>query len=231
MYDVVIAGGGPVGLFLACELRLADLSVLVLEQAEDPRSPLKRLPFGMRGLSVPTIEAFYRRGLLNDITTPQRAKDYSGTNSASTAAHWMQQPRRPGGHFAGIQFYYDNIDSSKWQYRLPSPAGSNIAVEMEHLESVLAARASAMEVEIRRGTGVEDLDQSDEEVIVRAGGETFRGRWLVGCDGGRSTVRKAGGFAFVGTDPEFTGYSVEVHMADPDKLRLGRHYTPLGMYT
>ena len=64
-YDVVIAGAGPVGLFLACELRLADLSVLVLEQADDPRSPFKRLPFGMRGLSVPTIEAFYRRGLLD----------------------------------------------------------------------------------------------------------------------------------------------------------------------
>jgi NADPH-dependent 2,4-dienoyl-CoA reductase/sulfur reductase-like enzyme len=63
LYDVVIAGGGPVGLFLACELRLADLSVLVLEQAEDPRSPLKRLPFGMRGLSAPTLEAFYRRRL------------------------------------------------------------------------------------------------------------------------------------------------------------------------
>jgi hypothetical protein len=43
-------------------------------------------------------------------------------------------------------------------------------------------------------------------------------------------VRKAGGFGFVGTDPEFTGYSVEVEMADPDKLHLGRHYTPTGMY-
>src|SRR5277367_3185399 len=131
-YDVVIAGGGPVGLFLACELRLAELSVLVLEQAEDQRSPLKRLPFGMRGLSAPTIEAFNRRGLLNDIT-PQRAKDASGSSSASAAAHWMQQPRRPGGHFAGIQFYEDNIDASKWRYRLPSPAGASMAVELERL--------------------------------------------------------------------------------------------------
>jgi 2-polyprenyl-6-methoxyphenol hydroxylase-like FAD-dependent oxidoreductase len=39
IYDVVIAGGGPVGLFLACELRLADLSVLVLEQAETRARP------------------------------------------------------------------------------------------------------------------------------------------------------------------------------------------------
>ncbi|EPE99298.1 FAD-dependent monooxygenase [Rhizobium grahamii] len=231
IYDVVIAGAGPVGLFLACELRLADLSVLVLEQAVDPISPLKRLPFGMRGLSALTIDALYRRGLLDDITTPQPAQDKSDSRSALAAAHWMQQPRRPAGHFAGIQFYHDNIDTSKWQYRLPSPAGTSMVIEMERLEAVLAARATAMGVEIRRGFGVEDLDQSGENVRVRAGGESFDGRWLVGCDGGRSTVRKAAGFEFVGTDPEFTGYSVEVEMADPDKLQLGRHYTPTGMYT
>lgn len=67
-YDVLIAGAGPVGLFLACELRLAGVSVLVLEQAEDPGSPLKELPFGMRGLSVPTLEALYRRGILSEVS-------------------------------------------------------------------------------------------------------------------------------------------------------------------
>src|SRR6187402_1776585 len=110
-FDVVIAGAGPVGLFLACELRLADVSVLVLEQAEDPRSPLKRLPFGMRGLSAPTIEALYRRALLNDVAIPQGAKDPSSGSSHSAPAHGMPQPRRPGGHFAGIQFFYDRIDT------------------------------------------------------------------------------------------------------------------------
>lgn len=229
LHDVVIAGAGPVGLFLACELRLAGLSVLVLEQAGDPRSPLKRLPFGMRGLSAPTLEALYRRGLLDDVAAAQRANDASG-GSTVAAAHWMQQPRRPGGHFAGIPFYQDDVDSSQWPYRLPSRAGTSMAVDMETLETVLAARATALGVEIRRGLGVEDLDQADE-VTVRAGGETVRGRWLVGCDGGRSTVRKAGGFDFAGTDPEFTGYSVDVELADPDKLGPGRHYTPTGMYT
>ncbi|WP_413988593.1 FAD-dependent monooxygenase [Labrys okinawensis] len=230
-YDVVIAGGGPVGLFLACELRLAKLSVLVLEQADDPRSPLKRLPFGMRGLSAPTIEAFYRRGLLDEMATPQRAVGVPGSRGASDAAHWMHQTRRPGGHFAGIQFFHDTIDTSKWQYRLPGPAGTNMATDMKHIETVLAARADAMGVEIKRGFGVEAIDSSEEAVTVHAGGQTFRGRWLVGCDGGRSTVRKIGGFQFVGTDPEFTGYSVEVEMSDPDSLPLGRHYTPTGMFT
>lgn len=230
LFDVVIAGGGPVGLFLACELRLADVSVLVLEQAEDPRSPLKRLPFGLRGLSAPTLDAFHRRGLLDDIAAAQGANDASG-RSTSAAAHWMQQPRRPGGHFAGIQFFHDNIDTSAWPYRQPGPAGVSLAVAMEQIESTLAARASAMGAMIRRGFGVEVLEASDEDVTVRAGGESFRGRWLVGCDGGRSTVRKAAGIAFVGTDPEFTGYSVDVEMADPDMLQPGRHYTSTGMYT
>ncbi|WP_095200632.1 FAD-dependent monooxygenase [Mesorhizobium carmichaelinearum] len=228
-YDVVIAGAGPVGLFLACELRLARLSVLVLEQAQSPNSPLKRLPFGMRGLSAPTIEAFHRRGLLDAIAPPP-AKDGSGANTLA-AAHWMQQPRRPGGHFAGIQFYLDAVDSSQWPYRLPGPAGTSMAVEMEQLETMLATRATAMGVEIRRGLAVDGFDQSDEGVTIRAGGETFHARWLVGCDGGRSTVRKLGGFAFTGTDAEFTGYSVEVELADPDTLSPGRHYTPTGMYT
>src|SRR6201999_2481421 len=109
VYDVVIAGAGPVGLFLASELRLAKLSVLVLEQLADPHSPLKRLPFGLRGLWGPSIEAFHRRGLLEQIAahataTPGQPKP--GTTSA-------QQRSGPAGHFAGVQFDYSNVDASR----------------------------------------------------------------------------------------------------------------------
>lgn len=200
-YDVVIAGAGPVGLFLACELRLAGLQVLVLEQSQDPHSALKQLPFGLRGLSIPTLEAFHRRGLLEQIVAAQQL----ASGAIKSAAHWMQQTRRPAGHFAGIQFYQDNIDVTKWSWRLPTSADANLAVDMETLESVLAARACSMGVEIRRGFGVNAVVASSEDVTVQAAGETFRARWLVGCDGARSTVRKTGGFDFVGTDPEFTG--------------------------
>jgi choline dehydrogenase-like flavoprotein len=84
-HDVVIAGAGPVGLFLACELRLAGCSVLVLEKTEDPRSPLKVLPFGLRGLSVPSAEAFDRRGLLDALL------NYSAGGNTPTAAHRERQ--------------------------------------------------------------------------------------------------------------------------------------------
>lgn len=227
IYDVVIAGAGPVGLFLASELRLAKLSVLVLERLEDPHSPLKRLPFGMRGLWGPSIEAFYRRGLLEQIASQPHTDGQPRPGSMASGS----QRCGPAGHFAGIQFDYSNIDSSRWTYRLPGPADAQLGSEIEHLERVLAAHALSIGVEIRRGQEVEDFEASDDEVTVHVGDQRIRGLWLVGCDGGRSTVRKKGGFEFVGTEPEFTGYSVQVEIADPEKLRLGRHYTPAGMYT
>jgi 2-polyprenyl-6-methoxyphenol hydroxylase-like FAD-dependent oxidoreductase len=225
IYDVVIAGAGPVGLFLACELRLAHCAVLVLEQAEDPASPLKRAPFGRRGLWVSTIDAFSRRGLLDDVLALQLPMDIPGRNGPASA-----QARRPGGHFAGIQFFMDQVDTSAWPYHLPGHDVTSLSVDMASLEGALTARAEAMGVDIRRGVAVERFESSSDGVAIHAAQETFRGRWLVGCDGGRSTVRKAGGFDFTGTEPEFTGYSVMVELTDADALRLGRHYTPTGMY-
>jgi 2-polyprenyl-6-methoxyphenol hydroxylase-like FAD-dependent oxidoreductase len=234
VYDVIIAGAGPVGLFLACELRLAKLSVLVLEQLEDPHSPLKRLPFGMRGLWGPSIEAFYRRGLLEQIASQPRVDGRAAGQPRPGSMASASERRGPAGHFAGIQFDYSNIDSSRWTYRLPGPADTQLGVEMEHLERVLAAHALSSGVEIQRGQRVEGFEpcsDASDEITVRAGGERVRARFLVGCDGGRSTVRKQGGFELVGTDPEFTGYSVQVEIADPSILPLGRHSTPNGMYT
>jgi 2-polyprenyl-6-methoxyphenol hydroxylase-like FAD-dependent oxidoreductase len=224
IHEVIIAGAGPVGLLLACELRLAGASVLVLERAESPHAPLKKLPFGMRGLTVPTIEAFDRRGLLDGLVAPQR--------EAKPVARGEQgaKPRRQAGHFAGIPFDDDKIDRSTWTYRLPGPVDRNMAAEMQRVETVLADRAQTLGVEIRRGVDVAGFTQSADQVTVHAGDRSFECLWLVGCDGGRSVVRKAGGFSFIGTDPEFTGYSVQVDVADPEKLRLGRHLTPTGMY-
>ena len=230
VYDVIIAGAGPVGLFLACELRLAKLSVLVLEQAEDPHSPLKRLPFGMRGLWGPSIEAFYRRGLLEQIASQPRADGAFAQPKPGSIASGSER-RGPAGHFAGIQFDHSNIDTSRWTFRLPGPGDTQLGAEMEHIERVLAAHALAVGVEVRRGQGLEGFEVSIDEVTVHAGERRFRARFLVGCDGGRSTVRKHGGFEFVGTDPDFTGYSVQVELADPAALPMGRHYTKTGMFT
>ncbi len=221
-YHVIVAGAGPVGLFLACELALAKCSVLVLEKAEHLPSPLKQLPFGLRGLNALSIEALDRRGLLEQLEVPKRLKD-----PHSNAA---QGSRRQVGHFAGIPLLAGNVDASRWRYRLPSSTGTTLIAELEELETVLARRAEASDVEIRRGLAITDFDQTDHGVSVACGDLSFHGQWLVGCDGARSVVRRKGGFEFHGTEPEFTGYSAHLDLVDPEKLKPGRNMTSTGMY-
>ncbi len=222
-YDAIIAGAGPVGLLLACELRLAGCSVLVLEREPKAQSPLKNAPFGLRGLTAPSVESLDQRGLLDALQAAIVARP------PATPAHIAKAPRQPGGHFAGIQFFLDSVDSTRWPYRLAAPA-SHVAVDMAAIETVLEARALTMSVDIRRSCGVEGLEQTGDGVLVHTANQAFQTAWLVGCDGGRSVVRKAAGFGFAGTEPEFTGYSVQVALADADKLTPGRHYTATGMY-
>jgi 2-polyprenyl-6-methoxyphenol hydroxylase-like FAD-dependent oxidoreductase len=224
IHDVIISGAGPVGLFLACELALGKCSVLVLEKAENPHSPLKQLPFGIRGLSAPTIEALYRRGLLKELEVHKHLKNPHKTSAP------IQGPRRQVGHFAGIPFHEGDIDRSQWKYRLPGSTETSLISEMQELEMVLARRAEALGVEIRRGYAVTGFHQTADGVIVQSGDQSFKGQWLVGCDGSRSVVRKEGGFEFAGTEPEFTGYTARVDIADPEKLSPGRNVTPTGMY-
>jgi 2-polyprenyl-6-methoxyphenol hydroxylase-like FAD-dependent oxidoreductase len=221
-YDVIISGAGPVGLFLACELALAQCSVLILEKAESPHSPLKQLPFGIRGLSAPSVEALHRRGLLDELEVPKRLKD--------PHSNAVRGPRRQVGHFAGIPFHAGNVDLSRWQYRLPSSTDTSLICEMQELETVLARRAEKLGVQIQRGLSITDFYQTDDGVTVASGDRSFEGKWLVGCDGSRSIVRKVGGFEFAGTEPEFTGYSAHVDIVDPEKLNPGRNLTSRGLY-
>lgn len=225
LYDVIISGAGPVGLFLACELALAKCSVLILEKTEHPHSPLKQIPFGIRGLSALTVETLYRRGLLDELEVPKRLKNPHSNPTAAQGA----QPRQ-AGHFAGIPFHDSNIDSSQWRYRLPSSTDTWLVAELEELETVLARRAEALGVDIRRGLALTGFQQTSAGVTVASGDHVFAGKWLVGCDGARSMVRRSGGFEFAGTEPEFTGYSTKVDIVDPEKLGWGRNVTERGMY-
>src|SRR6201989_3036195 len=166
-YDVIVSGAGPVGLFLACELALAKCSVLVLEKAPDKPNPLKKLPFGIRGLSAPTIEALYRRGLLNKLEIHKRVK-----NPHQNAG---QGSRRQVGHFAGIPFHEGNIDTTQWKYRLPGSTETSLISEMEELETVLARRAIAIGVEIRRGLTITGFHQTGDGITVQSGDQSFKG--------------------------------------------------------
>ncbi|MFF3546221.1 FAD-dependent monooxygenase [Streptomyces platensis] len=226
MHDVVIVGAGPVGLFLACELGLAGCSVLVLEQEPEPHSPFKAKPLGMRGLSAASVEAFYRRGMLRQLLTASGVHDDPG---ADPDAHEPSPPRGVG-HFAGMMLDPAQVDVAALPYRLPSPAMEGMLTYLEGVETLLSEQASRLGVDIRRGVTVSAIAQNEESAVAQAGEHEYAARWVVGCDGGRSAVRGLAGFEFVGTEPQFTGYTVHATIADPEKLRSGFNLTPTGMY-
>ena len=233
-YDVVIAGGGPVGLFLACELQLAGISVLVLERMEDPRSPMKAGWMGMRGLNFPSVEAFYRRGLLEEVRASalgwmgsggKPRLELRGADNAGSAP-----APRLRGHFAGMMLDMEKVDFSDRKYLVPGPSASGGMASLEGIERLLAEHATKLGVDLRRGVAVTNFTEEENGVTVFAGEESFEAKWLVGCDGGRSIVRKLARFEFEGTEPEFTGYTASVKIADPEKLRPGFNLTETGMY-
>ncbi|MER6386332.1 FAD-dependent monooxygenase [Streptomyces sp. NPDC001250] len=226
MHDVVIVGAGPVGLFLACELGLAGCSVLVLEREPGPHSPFKAEPLGMRGLSAASVEAFYRRGMLHQVLSASGVHDDPGADRDADEP----SPPRNAGHFAGMVLDPAKVDVAALPYRLSSPASQGVLTYLESVEAVLSEQASKLGVAIRYGVAVSAIAQNDESVVALAGGHEYAARWLVGCDGGRSTVRGLAGFEFVGTGPQFTGYSMHATVADPEKLRPGFNLTPTGMY-
>src|SRR3954447_25038768 len=93
--------------------------------------------------------------------------------------------RRPGGGlFAGItKPAPDGLDSAHaYLLGIPQPV----------IDRLLEQHAIALGAEVRRGRAVATFEQDDDGVTVElADGERLRSRYLVGCDGGRSTVRKA----------------------------------------
>ncbi|WP_019815356.1 rifampin monooxygenase [Saccharomonospora saliphila] len=175
MNDVIIAGGGPTGMMLASELRLHGVDVLVLEREAEPSTVVRAL-----GLHVRSIELMDQRGLLERFLA--RGQTYPA-----------------GGFFAGIPTPPPN--------RLDTAHAYVLGIPQPITDRLLTERASELGAEIRRGCELVALHQDDEGVTVEVtegatpdGGDTtrLRSRYLVGCDGGRSTVRTLLGVGFPG---------------------------------
>jgi 2-polyprenyl-6-methoxyphenol hydroxylase-like FAD-dependent oxidoreductase len=198
-YDVIISGAGPTGLMLASELRLHGVSVLVIERLAEPDQTIKA-----GAINTPTTEACYRRGLLPTLVAAQEEnfgqflKFMKGKPSAGA-------PPRFAGHFAALSLFSNNLDESDPELQGHGPVEQVGFVIQHQFEAILAEWATGLGVDIRRGVELTGFEAGDAGVTVHAGDETFTAGWLVGCDGGRSIVRKQAGFDFPGTPPEITG--------------------------
>ena len=92
-----------------------------------------------------------------------------------------------------------------------------------HIERILADWVGELAVTIYRGREVTGFAQDDSGVDVElSDGESLRAEYLVGCDGGRSLVRKAAGIDFPGWDPSTSSLIAEVEMAEEPELGIRR---------
>jgi 2-polyprenyl-6-methoxyphenol hydroxylase-like FAD-dependent oxidoreductase len=102
-------------------------------------------------------------------------------------------------------------------------------VSQQAIEAILAKQADDLGVEVRRGVEVSGFTDNGHVVDVEIGDEHVRAKWLAGCDGGRSTVRRVAGFEFPGTDPTITGHQAIVDIVNPELLPNGWNRTAVGM--
>jgi 2-polyprenyl-6-methoxyphenol hydroxylase-like FAD-dependent oxidoreductase len=106
---------------------------------------------------------------------------------------------------------------------LPTRHNHGLGLWQNHVERILAGWVGELEVPIHRGREGKGFAQDDAGVDVElSGGPPLRAEYLVGCDGGRSLIRKAAGIEFPGWDPTLSCLIAEVEMAEEPELGI-RH--------
>ncbi|MDQ0408587.1 FAD-dependent monooxygenase [Streptomyces sp. NBC_01723] len=194
--DVIVVGAGPTGLMLAGELRLGGAEVIVLDKLPEPTGQSRGLGFTARAMEV-----FDQRGLL-----PRFGQGETLEVS-------------PVGHFGGVQFDFTALQGAHFGAR---------GIPQSQTEAVLAAWATDLGAEIRRGyevlavaDGFLDGDHVEVTVGTADGVRQLRAPYLVGCDGGKSTVRKLVGIDFPGTEATRAMFLADVTGLDLKPRYLG----------
>jgi 2-polyprenyl-6-methoxyphenol hydroxylase-like FAD-dependent oxidoreductase len=153
------------------------------------------------GLHARTIEVLDQRGIADRFLSQGQVAQVAG--------------------FASVR-----LDISDFPTRHPYGLG----LWQNHIERILAGWAHDLKVPIHYGTEVTGFAQHDTSVDVElSDGQSLRADYLVGCDGGRSLVRKTAGIEFPGWDPTTSSLIAEVELAEEPEL--GIHRDALGIHS
>jgi 3-(3-hydroxy-phenyl)propionate hydroxylase len=103
----------------------------------------------------------------------------------------------------------------------PTRHNYGLALWQSHFERILAGWVSELGVPIVREREVIGFAQDDTRVdVALSDGQSLRADYLVGCDGGRSVIRKAAGIEFPGWDPSTSWLIAEVEMDEEPEIGL-----------
>jgi 3-(3-hydroxy-phenyl)propionate hydroxylase len=192
-HAVVIVGGGPTGLMLGGELALAGIDVAIVER----RNSQDLVGSRAGGLHSRTIEVLDQRGIADRFLSQGKVAQVAG--------------------FAWIP-----LDISDFPTRHPY----GLALWQNHIERILAGWVDELKVPVYRGREVTGFAQDDTGVDVQVSNDdspwSLRAQYLVGCDGGRSLVRKAAGIEFPGWDPTISHLIAEVETAEEPQWGVRR---------
>ncbi|WP_327064713.1 FAD-dependent monooxygenase [Kitasatospora sp. NBC_01302] len=190
--DVAVVGAGPAGLMLACELGLRKVRTVVLER--DPAPPGHCRGFNLNARSLELLD---RRGLADRFLA--------------------EGPTVPSTVFVGAA----QLDLAAMRTGHPYVLG----IAQTRVAEILAERAVELGVRILRGHRLAGLRRDDGGVCAEVdspdGRTLLRPGRLVGCDGGRSTVRKLAGIGFPGTPADRFTLLGDVVLADPQAIAFG----------
>lgn len=181
--DVLIVGAGPTGLTLACELARRGVSLRIIDGAPGPQP-------GSRGKGVQprSIEVFDRLGIADSLLAVGR----------------MAMPLRSTSQDGKVSL--GGEEPEELADRPDIPYTTSLIIPEWRVEEALRARLADFETVVEFGTSLLEYTPSHDGVEARVTidnkEETIWAGWLVGSDGGHSTVRKAAGIEFPGETRE-----------------------------
>jgi 3-(3-hydroxy-phenyl)propionate hydroxylase len=172
-----------------------ELALAKADVAIVERRPSQELPWsGGGGLHSRTIEVLDQRGIADRLLSQGQVAQVAS-------------------------FSYIPLDISDF----PTRHNYGLALRQKHFERILAGWVGELGVPIYREREVTDFAQDDNGVDVEVSdGQSLRAEYLVGCDGGRSLIRKIAGIEFPGWDPSVSSLIAEVEMREEPELGIRR---------
>jgi len=194
---VLIVGAGPTGLTLACELARRGVSFRLIEAVPGPQPGSRG-----KGIQPRTLEVFDDLGIVDRVIANGR----------------MAMPMRSTAPDGTVKI----VGTETLGDRPDIPYSATLITPEWRVEEALRLRLMELGGTVEFGTALSSFEQSDQGVAasVIKGGEarTIHARWLVGCDGGHSIVRKQAGISFEGETRE----EVRMIVADMEVDGLAR---------